>query len=295
MSQTPISQTKALQLLLLAVLLFGGVWPVTKVAFQHATPLWFGFARAALASLAAMAVLAALGRLRLPGRQDLRGMAAIGLLQIGAFFAFAHLALSLVPAGRTAVLGNVTIFWLVPLSVWLLGERVSPRRWVAAAFGLAGVAVMMGPWAMDWTAPGMVFGHALLLGASFSWSAAIILTRLYPPRAPIMDLLPWMFLLGALLILPIALWVEPPHAGGGIGPGAWVAAGFIGLIAAPIGTWATVEAGRHLNAVVASVGFLLVPVFGVALATIWLREPLGWDLLVGGALIILSVVIAAKG
>lgn len=290
-----MSQTRALQLLLLAVLLFGGVWPLTKVAFLHATPLWFGFARAALASLAAMVVLALIGRLRWPGRQDWRGMAAIGALQIGAFFAFAHLALSVVPAGRTAVLGNVTIFWLVPMSVWLLAERVSPRRWVAAALGLAGVGVMMGPWALDWSGPGVVFGHALLLCASFCWSAAIILTRLYPPRAPILELIPWMFLLGALLILPLALWFEPFSGGGGIGQGAWLAAGFIGLIAAPIGTWATVEAGRHLNAVVASVGFLLVPVFGVALATTWLGEPLGWDLLLGGALIILSVIVAAKG
>lgn len=40
--------------------LFGGVWPLTKVAFQHATPLWFGFARAALASLSAMLFMAAM-------------------------------------------------------------------------------------------------------------------------------------------------------------------------------------------------------------------------------------------
>lgn len=290
-----MSQAKALQLLLLAVFLFGGVWPLTKVAFQHATPLWFGFARAALASLSAMLFMAAMGRLRVPRWRDWGGTAAIGLLQIGAFFALAHVALSLVPAGRTAILGNVTIFWLVPLSVWLLGEKVSPKRWLAAGIGLAGVGVMMGPWAIDWSQPGAVFGHVLLLGASLCWSVAIILTRLYPPKAPIVELIPWVFLLGALLILPIALWREPFSAGGGIGAGAWWAAGFIGLVAAPIGTWATVEAGRHLNAVVASVGFLMVPLVGVVLATTWLGEPLGWDLIIGGALVVLSVIVAARG
>lgn len=290
-----MTQSKALQLLLLAVLLFGGVWPVTKHAFAHATPLWFGFARAGLAAIAAMALMAAMGRLRLPRRQDLPGMFAVGLLQIGAFFALAHVALSLVPAGRTAILGNVTIFWLVPLSVWLLGERVSRQRWVAAGVGFLGVGVMMSPWAIDWSAPGVVFGHVLLLGASLCWSLAILVMRLYPPRMPVVDLLPWIFLLGALLILPIALWREPLSAGGGIGPGAWGAAAFIGLVAAPIGTWATVEAGRHLNAVVASVGFLMVPLVGVALATTWLGEPLGWDLILGGGLVVLSVIVAARG
>jgi O-acetylserine/cysteine efflux transporter len=295
LSQPKLSQGRALQLLLLAVVLFGGVWPVTKVAFQHATPLWFGFSRAGLAMLSAVALLGLLRRLHWPARQDWPGIAAIGLFQIGGFFALTHLALSLVPAGRTAILGNVTIFWLVPLSVWFLAERVSPRRWVAAAIGLAGVAVMMGPWGMDWRAPGMVFGHALLLGASLCWSLAIILTRLYPPRASILELIPWVFGLGAALLLPLALWREPLSMGGGIGPGAWGAAAFIGLVAAPIGTWATVEAGRNLNAVVASVGFLLVPLLGVALATFWLGEPLGWELILGGMLVVFSVIVAARG
>ena len=290
-----MSQAKAIQYLLLSVLLFGGVWPVTKAAYADATPLWFGFTRAALAAVSAALLLAAMGRLRLPRRGDWPGMAAIGLLQIGAFFALAHVALSLVPAGRTAILGNVTIFWLVPLSVLVLGERVSRQRWVAAGLGLAGVGVMMSPWGMDWSAPGAVFGHALLLAASLCWSLAILFTRLYPPRAPIVELIPWMFLLGALLILPLALWREPLSQGGGVGPGAWWVAGFIGLIAAPIGTWATVEAGRHLNAVVASVGFLMVPLVGLVLATTWLGEPLGWDLILGGGLVVISVIVAARG
>ncbi|MDB5379082.1 MAG: hypothetical protein JWR00_3528, partial [Rubritepida sp.] len=41
-----MSQGRALQLLLLVVLFFGGIWPLTKHAYQFATPLWFGFARA---------------------------------------------------------------------------------------------------------------------------------------------------------------------------------------------------------------------------------------------------------
>ena len=287
-----MTEGRAFRLLLLAVLLFGGVWPVTKHALAQATPLWFGFGRAGLAACAATAALAALGRLRWPAAGDWPAVAAVGLLQIGAFFALAHLALSLVPAGRTAILGNVTIFWLVPLSVLLLGEAVSARRWLAAALGLAGVLVMTGPWAFDWAAPGMLLGHALLLLASLAWSIAIVATRLRPPAAPMVELLPFVFGLGAALILPVALWREPA---GGVGQGAWPALLFIGVVAAPVGTWAVIEAGRHLNAVLASLGFLLVPIVGVALATLWLHEPLGWDLLLGGALVVGSVALAARG
>jgi drug/metabolite transporter (DMT)-like permease len=286
-----MSQAKALRLLLLAVVLFGGVWPLTKDALSDATPLWFAASRAALAGVASVILLAVLGRLRLPGRADWPAVLTLGLLQIGGFFLFTHAAIALVPAGRTAILGNVTIFWLVPLSVWLLGEAVSTRRWWAAAIGLVGVAVMTGPWAIEWGAPGVLTGHGLLLLASLSWSLAIVGLRLRPPRAPVVQLLPFVFLVGAALLVPVALWREPA---GGVAPGAWWQAAFIGLVAAPVGTWATVEAGRHLNAVLASLGFLLVPLLGVVLATTWLGEPLGWDLLAGGALIALSVGVAAR-
>lgn len=283
-----------LRYLAVSVLLFGGIWPVTKHAFAHATPLWFALNRAGLAAVVSALLLAALGRLRAPRRADLPAVVAIGLLQLGGFFALTHLALGFVPAGRTAILSNVTVFWLVPLSVLVLGERVSPRQWAAAAVGLLGVLALMAPWAPpgDGASSGVLAGYALLLGASLAWSVAILVTRRLPPQRPVLELLPWCFGLGALLILPMALLREPA---GGIGREAWPHAAFVGAVAAPVGTWATIEAGRRLSGVVASLGFLAIPAFGVALSNLWLGEPLGWDVLLGGALILGSVAIAARG
>lgn len=275
------------------MLLFGSVWPISKDAMRHATPLWFALNRAALAALVSALLLALLGRFRPPGRRDLPCVLAIGLLQLGSFFALTHLALDRVPAGRTAILCNVTVFWLVPLGVWVLGERVSARQWAAAGLGLLGVLVLMAPWTLgDATALPLLPGYALLLLASLAWSLAILVTRRYPPGRPVLELLPWCFGLGAALILPLALWREP---GGGIGAEVWPHAAFVGGLAAPIGTWAIIEAGRRLSGVVASLGFLLVPALGVLLSNLWLGEALGWDVVLGGALILGSVAVAARG
>ena len=287
-----MTQARGLQLLALAVVLFGGVWPISKHALAHATPLWFASSRAGLAALSATLLLLVLGRLRLPQRADMPSVLALGFLQLGGFFLLAHLALALVPAGRTAVISNITLMWLVPLAMIVLGERVPAMRWVAVGLAAAGACVMVGPWAIDWAAPGMLLGHAFLLGASLVWSVAIILVKRFPPASPVLELLPWTFLLATMMLAAVALVREP---GGGIGPGAYWQAAFIGLVAAPIGTWAVIESGRHLNAVLASVGFLMVPVLGVLLATIWLGEPLGWDLVLGGILIVASVIVAARG
>jgi drug/metabolite transporter (DMT)-like permease len=281
----------AFHLLIVAILLFGGAWPVTKAALAHATPMWFAAGRAGLAVLATALLLAALGRLRLPKRADMPSVLALGILQLGAFFILAHAAVAMVHAGRTAIISAVVTYWLIPLSVLVLGEKVPAHRWVAAGLGLAGVAALAGPWAVDWSDQGAVVGHVMLVAAALFWTLAIVTTRRFPPPTPVFELLPWCFGLATLVILPVALVLEPR---GGISGPSWPYMLYIGLVVAPIGTWCVIEVGRRLPGAVASVAFLLVPAFGVLVSTLWLGEPIGWDMAVGGALIVGSVVLASR-
>jgi len=280
-----------LRLLMVAVVVFGLSWPVSKDALAHATPLWFAATRGFGGALVIGLLMLWLGRFGLPGRRDWPTVLALAVLQLASFFALTHLALEAVGAGRAAVLSNVTAIWLIPLSVWLFAETLSPARIASVVTGLLGVVMLVGPWAVDWTNGAVLLGHGLLLGSALSWSMAIILVRRFPPERPVAELLPFSFGLGALLLGSLAWWREPQ---GGIGAGALWHVVFVALIAAPIGTWSVVESGRRLPGAVASAGFLLVPVIGVTVATTWLGEALTWDLLVGGALIGLGMWLAAK-
>lgn len=276
-----------------SVILLGGAWPLTKYALDlGATPLWFAEGRAALSGLTAFVLVGLLGRLRLPRRADLPALFAVGLLQLAGFFTLAHEAAAWVPAGRTAILSNTTTIWIVPLSLIVLREPIPPRRWLAAGLGLAGIAVLTGPWAIDWTDHRIVIGHAFLLGAALCFALAIIIVRRVPPRASMLELLPWCFGLASLAMLPLVA-IHAPHGGIGPHPAAWAMLLFIGTIAGPVGTWCVMQAAATLPVVVASVGFLATPAVGLLLSTVWLHEPLTPDLLAGSALILLGVGVAA--
>ncbi len=273
-------------------MLLSSAWPVTKQAITlGAAPLWFAAGRAGLSAMAAFVVIGLLGRLRWPQRADLPALFAVGGLQLGAFFAFAHTAVAMVPAGRTVILSNVTTIWIVPLSMLVLHEAIPARRWAAAGLGLAGVLVLVSPWAIDWSAPGVLLGHGFLLGAALAFALTIIVVRRSRPSLSMLQLLPWCFGLATVLLTALALL----H-GGGIGR--WPAEGiaallYIGLLAGPIGTWCVMQVSATLPAMVASVGFLATPAAGLLLSTLWLGETLTLDLLMGSALILVGVGIAA--
>jgi drug/metabolite transporter (DMT)-like permease len=219
-------------------------------------------------------------------------MSAIGGLQLGAYFAFAHEAVAWVPAGRTAILANTTTIWVVPLSLIFLREHIPARRWLAAGLGLTGVAVLINPLAIDWTSTRTIIGHIFLLGAALSWSIAIIVTRAARPKLSMFALLPWCFLIGSLVLAPMVWW-HAPDGTIGDSPASWWALGYIGLIAGPLGTWCVMEATAKLPTLVSSVGFLTTPAVSLILANLFLHEPFTPDLLAGSALIMTGVAFAA--
>ena len=278
--------------LALSVVLLSSAFPATKVALSSgAAPLWFALGRAAFACATATAVLVAMRRLHMPARGDLPALLAVGLLQLAAFFALSHVALAYVPAGRSSVLSNATTIWIAPLTVLVLREPVSLRRWISAGLGVLGTIVLIGPWAIDWSAPGILLGHVFLLLAALGFAVAMLVIRRLPPRAPMLELLPWCFGLATVVLGAIVL-LDGTRPGTWSTP-SWAAMAYIGAVAGPFGTLCIMLAAATLPAMGASIGFLATPAVGIVLSTAFLGEPLGAGLLAGAALILSGVALAA--
>jgi O-acetylserine/cysteine efflux transporter len=285
---------KGLLQLGLSVLLLSSAWPAAKYAVQHGTsPLWFAEGRAVLSLITVTLVVLLRYRLRWPVRQDLPALLSVGGLSLAAFFAFAHLAVGWIEAGRTAILANTTTIFVVPMSLLILHEQIPLGRWLAAGLGLAGVVVLTGPWSIDWQDHNVLIGHGFLLLSALSFSIALVTVRGWRPRTSMIELLPWCFALASCLLLVLLLWRDP-HGGFGNDPRAWAAIAYIGLVAGPIGTWCIMEVSANLPSVVASVGFLTTPAVGLILSNLVLGEPLTPDLLLGSALILGGVGFAAR-
>jgi drug/metabolite transporter (DMT)-like permease len=280
-----LSRGQAGSLLAAIVLLWGVNWPLMKIGLADMPPLWFSTARMGMGALVLFAVLAATGRLAWPTGRDWPIVISVSLLMMVIYVGAINLAMPHVTAGRSAVLCYTTPLWVAPGAVLFLGERLTGRRLAGLGLGLAGLAVLFNPLAIDWQDHAAVAGNLTLLAGAVAWAASMLHTRGHRWHQTPLQLTPWQMLLAAIILGFAAAALE------GGRPTRWTPRlvailAYNGPVATAFCFWAAATVSRALPAITVSLAFLLVPVAGVGAATLLLGERLDASLIGGFALIL---------
>jgi drug/metabolite transporter (DMT)-like permease len=261
--------------LLLACLAFvwGLNWPIAKIGLRDLPPFTYGALRVATGLVVIVAVIAVRRGLRLPSRHDLPVVLSVGLGQMAAGIALMNLALPLVSAGRSAILVYTMPLWVALIQLPALRAGGAARQVAGLLVGLVGIAVLLNPGAVDWGSSGQLLGSAGLLFSAVLWAATTIHLRRHDWRGTPLDLMPWQLLVALVPLVLAALLLE---AGRPINwePTAFAAILFSGPLATALAFWLSQSISRLLSPLATTMGFLAVPVVGLAASSIMLGEPL---------------------
>jgi drug/metabolite transporter (DMT)-like permease len=277
-------------------LLWGGNWPAMKLALQEIDPWTFRTVCLLVGGGGLLALVRVGGHsLRVP-RAERWPLALIALFNITGWHLCSAFGLTLIQAGRGAIIAYTFPLWTVVFGRLLLGERITPSRLTALALGLAGMTVLVAPdLGAIRAAPA---GALLVVGAAVSWAIGTVLTKARRWTIPTAVLTGWQLLVGAVpIVLGAAIrWSLAGSAsfGGPAGPSAAALLGtaystFVGVIFCH---WAWFRIVAILPAAVAAIGTLGVPIVGFLTSALVLGEPVGATeitalVLVVGALAIL--------
>ena len=122
-------------------LAWGFNWTAMKVALSEVAPWTFRSLCLGLGSAVLFAVLRAGGQsLAIPKGQRAR-LAMLAFFNITCWNLLIAFGMTMIPSGRAAILAYMMPVWAIPLSVWLLGERITGAKLAGLAFGLAGLAL----------------------------------------------------------------------------------------------------------------------------------------------------------
>lgn len=227
------------------------------------------------------------------GLKITRSMVVVGVLQIGIPYALMFAAQQWLPSALTAVIFATFPVWLVLAArVMLPDERLTPRKLLACALGIGGVALLQLP-AMRAAAlsPLAPIGGVLVLSASIIAAFSNVLVRRDLGSYPAVSLTFVQVFVGALLILVFSLLLERGR------PFAFTLPATLVLVyLAVFGTAVTYLCLFWLipRVPMSAIGAipLLDTTVAVILGALVLRERIGWPLLAGGALVLTGAALA---
>ena len=113
-------------------------------------------------------------------------------------------------AGRTSVLVFTMPFWTMLMAWPVLHERVRGTQWLAVAFALVGLVIVVEPW--HWEGELAPKLWATLSG--FGWGAGTVATKYFQRRYQLdmLNLITWQMAVGVLPLLLVPLAFSMPSA-----------------------------------------------------------------------------------
>jgi drug/metabolite transporter (DMT)-like permease len=272
-----------LGLLLFLGAVWGGAYLFMRVAAPQVGPLWTAEIRIGLAAIILLAVTGP--KTWRTMRSRALPMAAVGLTFSAVPFSLISFATLTLPAGLAALLNAATPIFTALVAAAFLGHRLTSRALLGMGVGVVAVLVLVGwsPLPIE-TSTLIAVGAAFL--AAFSYAIGGSLVRRFLPGVSGTDVATGQLASGAILLLPFAVLSGPPgtiELDGGLA--------LIGL--ATVSTalaWPLFfrVSGRTTPTMASTVTFV-VPAFGIGWGALVLREPVGPELIIGFALVMLSL------
>jgi drug/metabolite transporter (DMT)-like permease len=194
----------------------------------------------------------------------------LALLNITGWNMLVAYGLKMIPSGRASILAYSMPALAIPLSVWLLGERLTVAKAIGLALGLAGLALLLGEaYAALGAAP---LGSLLVLGAAVSWAFGAVLQKKYPVAMAPGPYTAWIMLLGGVPIYIGAALLEDPRTLANVGVRAWFGTTYNVLIAFAFAHWAWIKLATSVSVTVFSLSILIIPAVAVLGGIVLLGE-----------------------
>jgi len=249
---------------------WGFNWSAMKIALHEITPWVFRSLCLGLGSTVLFLVLRASGqKVAVPAGQW-RRLALLAFFNITCWNLLVAYGLTMIPSGRAAILAYTMPVLAVPLSVWLLGERLTSRKIAGLVLGLGGLALLLGEAVAG---PGASpLGSLLALGAAFTWALGVVLQKRYPVAMPTGAYTAWIMLLGGVPVIAGSLVFEDWRVLGNAGTWAWLGVAYNVFIAFAWAHWAWIKIATSVSVTVFSLSMLVIPVVGVLSGMLFLGE-----------------------
>jgi drug/metabolite transporter (DMT)-like permease len=278
---------------LAAAAIWGGMYVVSKVVLEVIPPFALLSLRLIMGAMTlGMAIYFRKSKSTVT-REVFWQSALVGFVGYGISLGFQFVGTKLSTASNGSLVTSATPAFVLLFAPFLLGERTTRRRMIALVISTLGVIAVIDPRSAE-LSPSLFWGNMSLLSAALTWALYSVLVRRISKTGDLLTSSAIMLLGGLPSSLLFGLWEVRTQGMGMITPGILGGLLFLGIISTAIAMFLWNYAFAELPAAVASLTFFAQPVVGALLGWFFLAEKITPLFLVGGALIGIGILIAAR-
>lgn len=275
-------------------ILLGTIWSASflwiKIAVSEIGPFALVAFRVTFGALTGILVTL-FARARWPGdRATILTFSLLGVTSVAIPFVLISWGEKTIDSAVASILNATTpLFTIFIAHVFLHDDRITPPKILGLALGFGGVVVLMLQ-ELDPNSHNSVLGQAAVLVASFFYAASSVYARLKTGHVPGL-------VCGAapLVSASLAMWLITPIAERPLSlphlPITWLALLWLGILGSGLALMLWYYLIHAIGPTRTTVVSYIFPLGGVILGVIFLKEALTWNLTLGAALIISSVVV----
>jgi drug/metabolite transporter (DMT)-like permease len=270
-----------------------GQWIAAKLGVTAVPALELSTMRFVIASVVLLAACA-ITRTPLPLHRW-RPIVAAAAFGVVGFNSLAFVGLSLTPASDSALIIPTMIPMATAVFATLIREPLTPRKVLGFAIATVGAALVIAGGQQTGTDPSAdrLRGDLMEVGAAAGWAASLVVGAIVLRRETVLGYVTLMVLIGTAMLVPIGAWQQGYRDVPSWTTDTWVAAGFLGVFSTAVAFVLFLWAVRRFGASLAAMVTYLTPIGTLLLAFLILSErPLPLQLL-GGAVIVIGVRVAA--
>lgn len=275
----------------LACLLWSGSLIASKLSYETLAPMSLGLIRFCLSTVVFFAICLLSGQRTVPDGRSMAQIALTGLLGTTLYFAAENYGVQMLPASTSSLI--VGSFPAMALALEWVIDRTRPRPLKTAGIVLAfvGVALLALTESREGGSDVLVGSLVLMLGG-LCWALYNFAMRLVMGRYSTLTITTWQTLFGALGFIPFVMAEGLP--GQLPSPTTWASLAYLVLGCTVVGfvlyNWGLEE----LEPSTATSLSNLIPVFGLALSALILGEHISLQQLLGGAIVVVGIVLSTK-
>jgi drug/metabolite transporter (DMT)-like permease len=281
-------------LLALAALFWAGNSVLGRALADDVPPITLSFWRWCIAFLILLPWIAR--PLTIHWREILRHwkvMIFLSVLGVPMYNTINYAALHTTTATNSLLINSACTVMIIAVNYLMFGVRATARQWLGLAVSVAGTLLIVtrgAPAAL--LRLELVRGDVLLLVAAFSWAIYTACLRWRPRELDELTFLGASVLIGVLALLPLYCWESSTAAPVVLTPGVVLGVAYTGIFPSVLALLFWNMAVAEVGANRASQFLHLVPVFGIALAVIFLGEALQAFHVAGAAIIFTGIYLA---